>query len=111
MYFYFAMNYKGLKDPVKAYLEIEEEARLEILRLGIYLYNILYVIIILFWMVVNIIEIGGSISHHHGVGKLRAQFLPQCITPTHARVLKAIKTEIDPKNIFAARSIIIIYNF
>ena len=34
MYFYFAMNHKGLKDPVKAYLEIETEAREEILRLG-----------------------------------------------------------------------------
>lgn len=80
VYFYFAMNYKGLKDPVKAYLEIEEEARIEILRLG------------------------GSISHHHGVGKLRAQFLPQCITPAHARVLKAVKAELDPKNVFAARN-------
>jgi alkyldihydroxyacetonephosphate synthase len=78
VYIYFAMNYKGIKDPVKAYLEVEQEAREEILRLG------------------------GSISHHHGVGKLRAQFLPQCITPAHARMLKAIKAELDPKNIFAA---------
>jgi alkyldihydroxyacetonephosphate synthase len=78
VYFYFAMNYKGIKDPVKAYLEVEQEAREEMLRLG------------------------GSISHHHGVGKLRAQFLDQCITPAHARTLKAIKGELDPKNIFAA---------
>jgi len=80
VYFYFAMNYKGLKDPVKAYLEIEEEARIEILRLG------------------------GSISHHHGIGKLRAQFLPQVITPAHAKVLKAVKNELDPRNVFAARN-------
>lgn len=80
VYFYFAINYKGLKDPVKAYLEIEEEARVEMLRLG------------------------GSISHHHGVGKLRAQFLPQCLTPAHVRALKAVKAELDPKNIFAARN-------
>jgi len=78
VYFYFAMNYKGIKDPVKAYLEVEQEAREEMLRLG------------------------GSISHHHGVGKLRAQFLPQCITPAHSRVLKALKAELDPNNIFAA---------
>lgn len=78
IYIYFAMNYKGIKDPVKAYLEVETEAREEILRLG------------------------GSISHHHGVGKLRAQFLPQCITPAHARLLNAIKAELDPKNVFAA---------
>jgi len=78
VYFYFAMNYKGLKDPVKAYLEIEQEAREEILKLG------------------------GSISHHHGVGKLRAQFLPQCLTPSAIRVLKAIKAELDPNNVFAA---------
>jgi len=78
VYFYFAMNYKGIKDPVKAYLEVETEAREEMLRLG------------------------GSISHHHGVGKLRAQFLPQCITPTHTRLLKAIKAELDPNNVFGA---------
>jgi len=80
VYFYFAMNYYGLKDPVKAYLEIEQEAREEILRLG------------------------GSISHHHGVGKLRAQFLPQCLTPSAMGVLRAIKAELDPKNIFATNN-------
>jgi hypothetical protein len=52
---------------------------------------------------------GGSISHHHGVGKLRAQFLPQCLTPATMGVLRAIKAELDPKNVFAARSIIILF--
>ncbi len=47
VYIYFGFLYYGLDDPVKVYTEVEDAARDEIMKYG------------------------GSISHHHGVGKLR----------------------------------------
>ncbi|CAD8177522.1 unnamed protein product [Paramecium pentaurelia] len=47
IYVYFGFGYKGITDPVKCYSEIEDAAREKIMKNG------------------------GSISHHHGVGKLR----------------------------------------
>jgi len=44
---YFGFNYDGLKDPVGVYEEAENDARDEIMKCG------------------------GSVSHHHGVGKIR----------------------------------------
>ena len=46
MYFYFAFKYWGIENPVETYEEIEERARDEI------------------------IANGGSLSHHHGIGKV-----------------------------------------
>ncbi len=43
---------------------------------------------------------GGSISHHHGVGKLRRDFLPQTLTPASVELLREVKTGVDPANIF-----------
>lgn len=43
---------------------------------------------------------GGSISHHHGVGKLRRDFLPQTLTPAGVALLREVKTGVDPTNIF-----------
>jgi alkyldihydroxyacetonephosphate synthase len=45
---------------------------------------------------------GGSISHHHGVGKLRKQFLERSVSRPGVELLKAVKKAVDPKNIFAA---------
>ncbi|MBL8999058.1 MAG: oxidase, partial [Gemmatimonadetes bacterium] len=50
IYFYFAFYFKGLADPAGTYAEIEHAARDEILRSG------------------------GSLSHHHGIGKIRQRF-------------------------------------
>ena len=52
VYFYFAFHFKGVDSPSAIFAEIEHAAREEILRSG------------------------GSLSHHHGVGKLREPFLP-----------------------------------
>jgi len=79
-YFYFAIHYKGLADPVQAYLEVEREAREEILKQG------------------------GSISHHHGIGKLRAQFMAQTMGTPAIHALKALKAQLDPNDVFAARN-------
>jgi alkyldihydroxyacetonephosphate synthase len=52
----------------------------------------------------TIIDHGGSISHHHGVGKLRSQFLKNTLSPVSLEVLKGLKNNIDPNNIFGIRN-------
>ncbi|XP_012260173.2 alkyldihydroxyacetonephosphate synthase isoform X1 [Athalia rosae] len=78
IYFYMAFNYKGLSDPVDAYERIEHNAREEILSNG------------------------GSLSHHHGVGKLRACYYPQAVGGAGVALYRAAKAHLDPLNIFAA---------
>jgi len=51
-----------------------------------------------------IMDAGGSISHHHGVGKLRAEFMPRIISPTSAEAVRDLKRGLDPQNIFGARN-------
>jgi len=75
-------SWKGLKDPAKTYSEIEHDARVEILKQG------------------------GSLSHHHGVGKLRKEFMEQTVSATGLKVLHGLKQSIDPKNIFACGNLI-----
>lgn len=48
----------------------------------------------------TIMDAGGSISHHHGVGKLRKDFMPKTISPASIELLKKIKQANDPQNIF-----------
>ena len=78
IYFYMAFNYRGVTDPVRTYEAIEEAAREEILANG------------------------GSLSHHHGVGKMRAVFYPEAVGNTGVSLYRAAKTHLDPQNIFAA---------
>ncbi|KAG7177818.1 alkyldihydroxyacetonephosphate synthase, peroxisomal-like [Homarus americanus] len=77
VYFYFAFNYRGLSDPVHVYEEIEGNARNEILGCG------------------------GSISHHHGIGKVRRQWMSQTFSEPSLGAIKAVKQYFDPENIFA----------
>ena len=42
---------------------------------------------------------GGSMSHHHGVGKQIAPWLEGQIGPIQIALLKAIKRHLDPQNI------------
>jgi alkyldihydroxyacetonephosphate synthase len=77
VYFYFAFNCNTLPDPVRVYEEIEECARNEILSSG------------------------GSLSHHHGVGKVRQKWLPQQVSQLGIGLYRAVKKELDPANIFA----------
>ena len=51
-------------------------------------------------------QYGGSISHHHGVGKLRKRFMKKTTSGINNTFLKGIKSSIDPKNIFAANNTI-----
>ncbi|XP_060802916.1 alkyldihydroxyacetonephosphate synthase [Amyelois transitella] len=76
IYFYFGHTAIG-SDPVATYEEMEEAARDEI------------------------IASGGSISHHHGVGKLRKKWYASTVSEPGRRLLLAAKKTLDPDNIFA----------
>lgn len=49
-----------------------------------------------------ILDNGGSLSHHHGIGKIRQDFLPQVQTENSLEVMRKVKLAMDPNNIFAA---------
>jgi len=78
IYFYFGFYYKGISNPQEVYLELENMARDEILKSG------------------------GSLSHHHGVGKLRRAFLPRIMSETAIQWKQELKKSLDPANIFGA---------
>uniref|UniRef100_H3DHT8 Alkylglycerone-phosphate synthase n=1 Tax=Tetraodon nigroviridis TaxID=99883 RepID=H3DHT8_TETNG len=81
VYFYFAFNYRGLSDPVHVYEQVEHAAREEILANG------------------------GSLSHHHGVGKLRKQWMRD-LSDVGMGMLKSVKDYVDPDNIFGNRNLL-----
>ena len=78
MYFYMGFYAKGVADPIKAYGRLEHVAREEILASG------------------------GTLSHHHGVGKIRQDFLPDIYSKGALTVTQKVKTALDPTNVFAA---------
>ena len=82
VYFYFGFRYLTDSDPIVNYEEIEDKARDEILASG------------------------GSISHHHGVGKIRSRWYRQSISDVGVRLYKSTKHELDPKNIFATGNLL-----
>ncbi|XP_003447343.1 alkyldihydroxyacetonephosphate synthase, peroxisomal [Oreochromis niloticus] len=82
VYFYFAFNYRGLSDPVHVYEQVEHAAREEILANG------------------------GSLSHHHGVGKLRKEWMRESISSVGMGMLKSVKDYVDPNNIFGNRNLL-----
>jgi alkyldihydroxyacetonephosphate synthase len=76
VYFYFGFIFRGLKDPIRIFSEVESDARDEILANG------------------------GSLSHHHGVGKLRMNWMEKAVSETGINLLKGIKKHMDPNNVF-----------
>lgn len=78
IYFYLGFYHKGVADPAHVYGELEQAARDEILKAG------------------------GSISHHHGVGKIRQRFLPRVFSKTTLEWAGEIKHAVDPGNVFGA---------
>jgi len=83
VYFYFAVNAAGVQNALQLYEEIETRARDEA------------------------IASGGNISHHHGVGQKKRQWVPRQISPTAVAMYRAIKNQLDPKNIFAVENIVL----
>lgn len=76
VYFYFGFHHKGVERPAEVYAELEHAARDEILRSG------------------------GSLSHHHGIGKIRSDYLPRVFSPTSLQWAADVKRAIDPANTF-----------
>ncbi|CAB9518126.1 Alkyldihydroxyacetonephosphate synthase, peroxisomal [Seminavis robusta] len=75
-YFYLIMNLVGVTDPCAKFNLVEKTARESCLRYG------------------------GSLSHHHGVGKLRRHFMPEINSGPMNEWLKDVKKGIDPSNVF-----------
>ena len=82
IYFYFGFFYHGMAEPIKIFENVEDAAREEIMRNG------------------------GSISHHHGVGKIRKQFLEKTLTESGINALRGLKQAIDPQNIFGVNNLL-----
>lgn len=80
IYFTMGIYVKGLDKPAEIFSKIEHALREVIL------------------------ENGGSLSHHHGIGKVRQDFIPQIQTENSIRVLKECKKAMDPDNIFGIRN-------
>jgi len=78
IYFYLGFYFKGVPNPSQVYCELENIARGEILRSR------------------------GSLSHHHGVGKIRQAFLPSIMSPAALEWKRELKKSVDPDNIFGA---------
>ena len=83
MYNTIAMCYDGVENPEDVFTEIEHIMR------------------------ENFIENGGSISHHHGVGKLRKDFMSNTISEGSVEMIKGIKKNQDPHNIFGVNNNIV----
>ena len=83
MYNTIAMCYDGVENPEDVFTEIEHIMR------------------------ENFIENGGSISHHHGVGKLRKDFMSNTISEGSVEMIKGIKQNQDPHNIFGVNNNIV----
>ncbi|KAL9182467.1 hypothetical protein ACHAXT_013119 [Thalassiosira profunda] len=80
IYFYFCMQIGGVERPSSIFSEIEHSARQTIL------------------------DNGGTLSHHHGLGKLRPAFVPQIYSQGYISTVLTVKAAIDPDNTFGARN-------
>lgn len=80
IYFMFGFYTKGVEKPDEVFEAIEHSLR------------------------ETIIENGGSISHHHGVGKIRKDFLKEILSSLSIKLIKRVKECNDPHNIFGIRN-------
>eukprot|EP00039_Didymoeca_costata_P004813 m.76311 g.76311 ORF g.76311 m.76311 type:complete len:604 (-) comp12551_c0_seq2:3428-5239(-) len=78
VYFYFGFVYEGLPDPMATFHRVEVAAREEVLANG------------------------GSISHHHGVGKVRKKWFEGTVSTPAVKAIQGVKSALDPNNIFAS---------
>ncbi len=82
LYIYLAIHSRGLvqggtQDPCSVYRKLEKALREEILACG------------------------GSISHHHGIGKAKAALLRDATSEGVCQTLRQVKQALDPENVFA----------
>ena len=84
MYNTIAMSFEGIENPEDVFTAIEHKMR------------------------ENFIQNGGSISHHHGVGKLRKDFMKDTISESSIEMVRGIKQVQDPKNVFGVKNNIVL---
>ncbi len=80
IYFMYGLYTKGVERPAEVFGRIEHSLREVILANG------------------------GSISHHHGVGKLRKDFVGATLSPAALELVRQVKQAVDPDNIFGIRN-------
>lgn len=80
IYFMFGIYTEGIEHPEDAFSDLEHKIR------------------------ATIVAHGGSISHHHGVGKLRKDFLPLITSRQSRDVARGIKNATDPTNVFGIKN-------
>ena len=80
VYIMFGIYTKGVEQPEEIFKQVEEKMREKVL------------------------EHGGSISHHHGVGKLRKKFIGDTMSKEHVQLAGAIKKQLDPNNVFGVKN-------
>lgn len=76
IYFTHALCYRGIPNPEEKFAAVERALRRVIL------------------------DKGGSLSHHHGIGKIRAGFITDIQNDTAGGAAAAVKKHLDPNNIF-----------
>lgn len=78
IYFTTGLCGRGLEAPERTFAEIEHRLREVVL------------------------EQGGSLSHHHGVGKIRQDFVPRVHSDASIEAVRALKRSLDPHDVFGA---------
>ena len=80
IYFTHGLLHKGIEDGDERFAEVEKNMREAIMAAG------------------------GSISHHHGIGKLRRRFVDKVASPESLDAVRALKQGVDPQNVFGVRN-------
>ena len=80
IYFMLGFYHKGMNGVTEIFSDLEEELR------------------------ESIIQAGGSISHHHGIGKHRSKFLLESYQDSTLNCLRNFKNNIDPQNNFGIKN-------
>ena len=80
IYFTHGLVHKGIENGDEKFAEMEKNMRAAIM------------------------EAGGSISHHHGIGKLRKGFVDRVASPESRDAVRALKRGVDPQNLFGVRN-------
>jgi alkyldihydroxyacetonephosphate synthase len=83
VYVYYGVNYYGVSDPLSLFCATEKAA--------------------VDAMVTN----GASLSHHHGIGKHRREWLEKAVSAPAIAVLHGVKRALDPNNVFATDNLLI----
>ncbi|KAI5724422.1 hypothetical protein M8J77_002410 [Diaphorina citri] len=83
IYFYFGFNARDFENPDQTLSYLQHCARDEI------------------------IACGGSLSHHHGVGKIRSHWYPEHVSQVGLELYRSTKQALDPNNVFASGNLLL----